>query len=333
MTTAVRLRSLCILALLLSCLNCKGQSREEVAAPIRIYRFDKELFRLVESENDAAIQGELLCDYPEMLEVLGKGVFNMQTTETPGFFTRIVNYYSEPTLRSLYRDALAVYDSIPGIEQELGEAFARLRTLLPLLNMPPRVYMHVSGFGQNILAAEKALSVSIDRYMGRDYPLYARFFNPQQAERMQPALIVPDYLAGWLMSEYPFAGREDVPLDRMIYEGKIKYLVAQAMPELPQHTLMGWSAESLGWYINNEAKLWKIVANGMNMPNPYVMQSFFDESPATFLSADAPAGAPGLWFGLRIVELYMKETNASPEALMATNNAQEILSKSKYKPL
>ena len=105
------------------------------------------------------------------------------------------------------------------------------------------------------------------------------------------------------------------------------------MPELSQHTLMGWSLESLGWYIDNEAKLWQVVANGMNIPNPLVMQSFFDESPATFLSPNAPAGLPGVWFGWRIVDKYMKETKESAESLMQNNNAQDILSKSKYKPL
>ena len=89
--------------------------------------------------------------------------------------------------------------------------------------------MHVSGFNQNVLVGDSLLSLSIDKYMGKDYPLYQDFFYDSQKLKMQRGLVVPDYLAGWLMSEYPFAGKENVLLDRMIYEGKIKYLLSQAL--------------------------------------------------------------------------------------------------------
>ena len=80
--------------------------------------------------------------------------------------------------------------------------------------------MHVSGFNQNVLVGDSLLSLSIDKYMGKDYPLYQDFFYDSQKLKMQRGLVVPDYLAGWLMSEYPFAGKENVLLDRMIYEEK-----------------------------------------------------------------------------------------------------------------
>ncbi len=89
----------------------------------------------------------------------------------------------------------------------------------------PALYMHVSGFNQNVLVGDSLLSLSIDKYMGEDYPLYQDFSMTINAVRCNPSHVVPDYIAGWLMSEYPFNGNENVLLDRMIYEGKIKYLV------------------------------------------------------------------------------------------------------------
>lgn len=67
----------------------------------------------------------------------------------------------------------------------------------------PAIYMHVSGFNQNVLVGDSLLSLSIDKYMGKDYPLYQDFFYDSQKLKMQRGLVVPDYLAGWLMSEYP----------------------------------------------------------------------------------------------------------------------------------
>jgi hypothetical protein len=41
-------KTMCIVALLITCSACKGQGSQALsgADPIRIYRFDKELFRL-----------------------------------------------------------------------------------------------------------------------------------------------------------------------------------------------------------------------------------------------------------------------------------------------
>jgi hypothetical protein len=322
------------IALFICCAGCKAQDKDPYAGaePVRIHRFDKALLRLVESGNDVAIQGELLCDYPDMLEVLGKGVLNMQTPQAPGFFDRLTAFYSEPSLKELYRDAVARYDSVGKIERQLGRAFAYLSASLPAIPMP-QVYMHVSGLSQNVLTADNLLSISIDKYMGPGYPLYLRFFHPFQREKMSGERIAPDYLTGWLMTEYSFDGKEAVLLDRMIYEGKIKYLVSQALPNVAPHILMGCTEEEYAWCARHEAEIWKTVIERKHLYTPDLptTEKYIADTPASFLSDDAP-GNIGVWIGWQIVGKYMKDTAATPESLMRETNAQDILTQSKYKP-
>jgi hypothetical protein len=330
----MNLKSIFILALL-CCTGCCGQGKAAFAQaeqPIEINRFDKALLLLIESEGDPEIRSRLLRDYPEMTDVTGKGILNMPSPETPGFFDRLLTYYSEPSLKRLYREAVARYDSVADIEQSLGSAFARLHACLPAMPLP-RVYMHVSGLGQNVLVADNLLSVSIDKYMGADYSLYRDFFPAYRREKMQPARIVPDYLTGWLLSEYPFAGNEQVLLERMVYEGKIKYLVSQALPDLPPHVLMGCTEEAYAWCEKNEAEIWKTVVERGHLYTPDLMTTlkYIEDTPATFLSEDAP-GNIGVRTGLQIVRKYMQETGATPEKLMQETDAQEILTQSRYKP-
>ena len=229
----------CILSATL--LSCNGQNTNTInyatVEPLHINRFDKDLFRLIDTE-DTTLQPELIKQYPEMLDIIGKGILNLQTIETPGFFEKMRNYYSEPTLKGLYRDAITQYASVEDIEKSLGYGFAYLKENFPSMQIPA-IYMHVSGFNQNVLVGDSLLSLSIDKYMGKDYPLYQDFFYDSQKLKMQRGLVVPDYLAGWLMSEYPFAGKENVLLDRMIYEGKIKYLLSQALGVPDAAELMG----------------------------------------------------------------------------------------------
>ena len=213
-----------------------------------------------------------------------------------------------------------------------------LKEMHRVVNALPKEYrvpfaMHVSGFNQNVLVGDSLLSISIDKYLGEEYPLYQDFFYDFQRRLMTPEHIVPDYLAGWLMSEYPFEGKENVLLDRMIYEGKIKYLIHQAFPELKPEVLMGYTETSYNWCKENESNLWKAIIERKHLYTPDLMTTnkYFDNVPSIFLASDAP-GNLGSWLGWQIIDKYMRETNSTPEALMQNNDSQAILTDSKYKP-
>ena len=62
------------------------------------------------------------------------------------------------------------------------------------------------------------------------------------------------------------------------------------------------------------------------------MTSQYEDTPTIFPGNDAP-GNIGTWIGWQIINQYIKETGSTPEALMQNNDAQEILTASKYKPL
>ena len=325
---------LTVLLTVLAC-SCNGQNTNANtitdATPMPINRFDKMLYELICS-GDTTLQAGLLERYPKMTEILGKGVLNMQSPSQPGFFAKLKSFYSEPTLKKLYSDAIEKYAATEEMEQKLGNAFAWLHGQFPKMQMPA-LYMHVSGLSQNILVGDSLLSLSIDKYMGMDYPLYQEFFYDYQTRKMQPSLVVPDYVAGWLMSEYPFAGKENVLLERMIYEGKIKYVVLSALPDISVTELLGYTEDGIKWCEDNETEIWKAIIERKHLYTPDLMTTtkYFEEAPSQFLSNGAP-GCIGAWVGLQIVKRYMSETNASIETLMKNEDAQDILTLSKYKP-
>ena len=325
---------LCVMSVCL--FSCKGQNPHvpaavTQAAPMSVNRFDQFLFQLVET-NDTSLQTELSRRYPHMLEILGKGVLNMKSPAMPGFFDRLVNFYSEPTLKQLYADALHTYTEISSIEQALGNGFAWLKACFPSMPLPA-VYMHVSGFNQNILAGDSLLSVSIDKYLGEDFPLYQEFFYDYQRRLMLPELLVPDCIAGWLMSEYPFTGKENVLLDRMIYEGKIKYIVSLALPELSPAQLMGYTEAEQAWCEAHEKTLWSTIIERKHLytPDRLTTEKYLRDTPCTFLSDETP-GNVGTWIGWRIISSYMQAVKPTLPDLMKQTNAQELLGMAKYRP-
>lgn len=328
---------LCLgLCLLFGLFSCNSQTDTTVAfqnaEPMPIHRFDRTLLYWLDHPADSASRDSLTTLYRPMLELTGKGILNVQSPEQEEFFPRLATYYGEPTLRSLYRDAVHSFDSIADIEKELGYAFSLLNTMFTDRKTPV-CYMHVSGFNQNVLASDSALSLSIDKYLGQDYPLYRQFFPDYERAKMTREFASVDYLMGWLMSEFPFEGRENVLLDRMIYAGKIYYILSLCLPGRTVENLLGYNDEAARWCHANEKMLWKTIISRKHLYTPDITttQKYFENRPCTFLS-DATPGNIGAWVGFRIIQKFVDETRCTAKQLMENGDAQDVLTRSKYKP-
>ena len=312
-----------------SCDSITG--RNSSADPIHINRFDKDLFQLILLDTPELLQ-KMTADYPDMLKVIGLSILEIGDVQQLDFFDRLVNYYSEPTLHKLYRDAIMKYDHIETVEANLGTGFQYLKTCFPSMQIPA-VYMHVSGLQQNILVSDSLLSISIDKYLGSDYPLYEDFFYDYQLQKMTLERIVPDYLKAWLLSDYPYKGNNRVLLDRMIYEGKILYIIHNALPQVLPEILMGYTSSEYQWCKKNEKVLWNTIIerNHLYTPDAATTSGYFADRPLDNISDLAP-GNLGSWIGWQIVSKYMGRAKVSIEDLMSNADYQEILKISRYKP-
>ncbi len=314
--------------------NRKSFGMMDDSNSVHINRFDSALFRWIDSD-DATLLKELKKEYPQMLEILGKALFQTNNSDS-SFFDYMINYYSEPTLKSLYQDAITFYSAdssaMKSVENEFSYGFTQLKKLFP--SMPvPAIYMHISGLQQNMIVAKNLLSCSIDKYMGSDYPLYENFFYDFQRKSMTPERIVKDGLGVWIKSEYPYQGKENVLLDRIIYEGKIIYILTQVGYKYNYQNIMSLTDTEYKWCKDYESTLWTTIIERQHLYTPDVVTTskYFQAAPSMFISEEAP-GNLGNFIGYRIVERYMKQTKSTCEELMNNNDAQDILQKSKYKP-
>ena len=317
--------------------GCNGKSFGMIDSTeiIHINRFDSALYKWIDSDNHT-ILAEIKNEYPMMLDMLGRSLLQTNDTNTSAFFDYLINYYSEPALKSLYKDAITLYssNSVGTIqsEKELSYGFKQIKKHFPSMRIPA-VYMHVSGLQQNIIVADSLLSCSIDKYMGADYPLYEDFFYDYQRKNMIPERIAKDCLSAWLKSEYPFDGKDNVLLDRMIYEGKIIYILKQIGSNYTFQNIISLTEDEYRWCMEYESSLWTTIIERKHLYTPDITTTskYFQPSPSLFISEHAP-GNLGNFIGYRIVERYMKQTKSTYEELMNNHDAQDILQKSKYKP-
>jgi len=314
----------------LCCIRCSGNKTNEGTSEFTIIRFDTDLYRyLTQNASDSVIQKD-----KEFLDVLGGGVLGIGKSDSTGFYSRLKNYFSDSTLLHIYKDEQEKFADITEINKELSKGLTVFLQQFPKIK-PPKVYMHVSGFSQNVVVTDDILSLSADRYMGQDYPLYQNFFYDYQRQLMSPDRIVPDYLLGFMMANFPFKGDEDVLLDRMLYEGKLRYILSQILPDRKTGEYVGYNEEQYEWCHQHQSILWKtILENHHLFTADYVTTNqYLKEAPHTTpLSVESP-GRVGIWLGYQIISAYMKQKSTMNwQALIDNTNYREILKQSKYKP-
>jgi len=314
------------------CLGCTNRKVfGEDSLSFKINRFDVDLYQYLQNKKTYE---EFLQKDSSFLNIFGERVIFIDRTDSIGFFDRLRNFFSEPTLMSLYQKQQEVFADVTSHEKELSTGLSLLLEEFPELNLP-KIYMHVSGLNQNIIVTDSILSLSADKYLGSDFPLYQEFFYDYQRQRMNPEQVVPDYLLGFLYSEFPFEGNENVLLERMLYEGKIHYILSQILPKRNAWETFGYTKEQYEWCEKSESRIWKTILQQKQLyTTDYMVTSqFINDAPYTAPLTSSSPGRVGIWIGYRIVTSFMKNNpKTTLSELIETTNYQNFLKEARYKP-
>ena len=310
--------------------GCSGKEvHGELNSDLEIIRFDESLYSfLIQNATE-----ETVLHHKTFLREYGEKVIYIGNPDSVGFFQRLKTFFSEPTLMKLYEDEQAKFQDISEINQELSSGMEILLTNFPLLKQP-KIYMHVSGFNQNIIVTDEIVSISADKYLGADYPLYQKFFFDYQRQLMSPNRIVPDCLIGFMMANLPFKGNDDILLDKILYEGKLRYILSQLIPNREDWEYVGYDKEQYAWCSTHQSLIWKSILENQHLFNPNYMitSQYVKEAPYTASLPTESPGRVGIWLGYQIIVSYMKNHPAtSLSELMDMTNYQELLKRAKYK--
>jgi len=323
-----------IFILILSCsffASCSGKKAYGENIPdFKIIRFDKQLFNyLTKNEPDS-----VLCADTGFLNVFGEKIITIGRNDSAGFYEQLRKYFSEPTLMGLYKDTQEKFTGIQPLADELAYGLGIFLKAFPAIKRP-KVYLHVSGLLQNVIVTDDILSLSADKYLGADYPLYQQFFYDYQRQLMSPDRMAPDYLLGFMMANLPFKGKDDVLLDRMLYEGKLRYILSQLLPKRQVWEYVGYTEAQYAWCNNNQKQIWKTILENQHLFTGNIMTTnqYLNEAPYTSsLPVESP-GRVGIWLGFQIISAYMKQNPETGfQQLMDLTDYQDLLKRSKFKP-
>lgn len=334
-------RLLVVFYMVLCISGCQSDRRERVdvsSVPVDIHvaRFEADLFSLDTARMDQGLDS-LRSRYGSLFDLFSYQITRLGSPDPVVTSERFRDFISDTNFQRLEKDCRAAFIELKSIESGLTDAFRHYRFYLPT-GVVPKVATLVSAFSYPVVCDSTWLGISLDMYLGADYPLYNTLQPPLPnyiRRRMSREYIVPDAMKGWLLSDYGIDESSAKLVEMMVAQGRIHYALRQLLPEMHDSLLSGYSGAQLAWCRANEQQVWSFFIDQKLLfsSDPNILLKYAGEGPST---GGFPKESPGniaLYTGWRIVESYMaKYPQKDLQSLLGEKDLLRIFQESGYKP-
>lgn len=214
------------------CVGCEWQlkpkNRDAGDVQISIERYDR-VENLYLTTGDYSALQQMKMTYPMQTRTLIEDMLRLGKVNAPDINVKFLHFFEDSTLQHMLGDVQQQYSDISDLEAALSDAFGRLKEKLPTLEIP-LVYTQIGSFDQSIVVGNGTLGISLDKYLGEDYPFYQKHYSVEQRRMMVRDMIVPDCLAFYLLSVYPLPRRLALnQAERDRHMGRIQWIVNEVM--------------------------------------------------------------------------------------------------------
>lgn len=322
----------CILLSILVFTSCsRGNSYHievEDVEPVSILRFDSLLLEYYQLDDTLARQ-EVIKGVGHFWPLYNRFILGLN--DSPYFLEGEQKIADDSIAPQLYSDSRQAFVDMSQEAEALAVVTARYLKLFPN-KIAPVYQAHFSKLYMPVITIDSLVSISLDCYLGRDYPLYQARYNNYELPQRERSCIVPD-VAEVLVRNAILAPSEGSLLEQMLYEGRILYLMSALIDDDSVERLLDYTPEQHSWCCENERKIWvSIVEQGdLFTYDNMTINKYLRPAPFTAtLSQDSPDRV-GRWVGWRIMQEYIKKRNFTPfELLNDPTPPNEILRLSGY---
>lgn len=318
-----------------SCTNSrKKPDVSNITVDFRIIPFYKDLAAIPPDSVEKYIP-ELKEKYGTYLDAISIKVLHIGSPDSKDYPKHLKEFLDYDANKDVFRKLDSLYPDINSLKPEIEQAFKYYKYYFPD-NLIPDVYFHISGFNQSVVVDSAWLSVSLEKYLGRNCIFYKWLEIYQYMRRqMIPQKIVPDIMKAVAMTEWPYEPEKNNLLNSMIYQGRTLYFISRTCPELPDTLLFDFTERQLKWAQEYESDVWGYMIEQKHLfsTDRLIIQKYIGDGPFnSYLGKDSP-GKLGCFLGYRIVDEFMnKNSDVTLKDLMKMKNGQVILSRSGYAP-
>lgn len=221
--------ALLVLMVLMGCqLQMRPSDEQHQQEGVVLDRYDR-VESLYLTMADFAALHQMRTDYPMQTRTLIENVLQLGPVDDSDINNRLLLYFQDSTLQAIIDEVARQYENTDALQQQLTYAFRRLGRMLPDMKMPS-FYTQIGSLDQSIIVSDTLVGISLDKYLGKDYPAYLRYgYTERQRRMMTSEYIVPDCLSFYLLSLYPLSASETLMASRRWHMSKIQAVVNQAM--------------------------------------------------------------------------------------------------------
>ncbi|HEU4716210.1 MAG TPA: hypothetical protein VFU15_00165 [Bacteroidia bacterium] len=305
--------------------------------PVKIMRYDEAFFS-IDTNNIPASLDKLRKQFGPFSDGFVNNVVCSDAHDSISCDMAIRDFILSYDMRSAWKDSKNILGDQSALEAQITDAYRHFRYHFPKRDLPKAVYIDFTGFNYNILNIEGVYGIGLEFYLGKDNVIYdglSDHFPGYIRRNCTKEYAVANFVRGWMMNEFPYDPPKNDLINKMVWEGKMMYLMKALLRNTPDSIITGYTAKQLSWCADNEAKMWATLIENKKVysDNDEDLQHFTENGPFTpDFPRDSP-GEAGNWLGLRIVEAYMaRNPNVSLQQLMDQKDGSFILTRAKYKP-
>jgi gliding motility-associated lipoprotein GldB len=321
---------------------CNGHKKVDVSnipVEVNIQRFDHDLDKLRNPPIEPqalAMQKKYGLFYQDYMErILPAG--SIKDTAYLGTLKKV---FASKDYNVLKHDVDSVFPNLDKQNAELTDAFRRIKFYFPKKELP-KVYAYISGFQAQTSIGNGYFGIGLDLFLGANskfYPALIDNFPHYISRYFTPENITPRVVEGMLREDmFPEQEKDKSVLQKMVYNGKILYLMDQLLPDVGDTTKIRYTTAQLKWCDDFKGQIWGyfLEENLLYDTDQLKTQQYFNDAPFTVGLGEKNESAPklGIWTGWQIVRAYMEHhPDVTITQLMADDDAQKILNESKYRP-
>ena len=302
--------------------------------PVEIKRLEKDLFEMDPNDINAKTS-YMVNKYGSFYVRFVTRIINDGGIRDSSYASNLRQFLADRDMRDAYNECIKKYPDLDFLNQQLTDAFKHFKFYFPQKNIP-RVVTYMSGFNYAVATDDSTLGIGLEMYLGRNNKFYQMTQFPKyKTLTMDKEYILPDCMRGWLTNEFENNQLKDDFLSQIVQCGKIMYLLDAVVPEVDDTLKTGYTCLQLEWCKKNEFSMWTyFIEQKMlySMDHAEIMK-FITEGPFTSAFGKESPARTGCWVGWQIVRSYMsKHPEITLQQLMDDQDAQKILTQSKYKP-
>ncbi|MGB4776598.1 MAG: gliding motility lipoprotein GldB [Daejeonella sp.] len=325
--------------ILLACNHKKNIDVSHIVLNIPIERFDIDL-NTISQQNLPLTTQKLQQKYGRFYEDYMEKMIGIGSVRDTNYYSNLKTILQNKDYLELKSSVNAKFPSLSKTQNELTDAFKHIRYYYPEQKLP-RLISFISGFAFQTPVGDDYIGIGLDMFLGADskfYPALRQSIPQYISRRFTPDNITPRVLEAFIREDmFPEEDKNRSLISKMIYNGKILYMMDEIMPNIADTLKIGYTDKQLQWCKKNEGDIWAyFLQNDLLFNTDYLkIQKFLAEAPFTPGIGENSESAPklGVWTGWQIVRKYMdKNPDITLQELMKDTDYQKILTASKYKP-